>query len=590
MAMNRQTILNKPRNTKSALCRLLSYIARYRAAVVLLLILCFVANILALLGPSLAGSAIHEAEAGLGKVNFERVWYYAKWMLVCYLASSAMIIGINILMMHISKRVARQMRSDATAKIMRLPVSFFDRSKTGDILSRLFYDVDVVSTCIATNLTSILTNVVTIVGSFVMMLVISPVLIIPVLAAIPASVWFTAYMRKKTQPRYKERSKKYGALNGVAEELLTGQKAVQAYAYTGRAKERFAAVNDDAVEGYYDAEYQGCSISPTINFISNVSLALIAMFGTLLYLFGYVSLAQISSFILYSRKFSGPVDEISSVINELFSALAAAERVFQLLDEEEEQADLPNAVELTDVKGEVELDHVSFGYVPGKTVLHDLSFKVEPGQMVAIVGATGAGKTTIINLLLRFYDPESGVIRLDGRDIREYTRENLRRSYAMVLQDTWVFKGTIFENIAYGKEDATMEEVAAAAKAAHIHSFIMQLPEGYNTVITEDGGNISKGQKQLLTIARAMLYDAKVLILDEATSNVDTGTERLVQRAMRELMRNKTCFVIAHRLSTIEHADRILVLENGDVAEQGTHEELLAAEGLYKKLYMSQFA
>ena len=590
MAMNRQTILNKPRNTKSALCRLLSYIARYRAAVVLLLILCFVANILALLGPSLAGSAIHEAEAGLGKVNFERVWYYAKWMLVCYLASSAMIIGINILMMHISKRVARQMRSDATAKIMRLPVSFFDRSKTGDILSRVFYDVDVVSTCIATNLTSILTNVVTIVGSFVMMLVISPVLIIPVLAAIPASVWFTAYMRKKTQPRYKERSKKYGALNGFAEELLTGQKAVQAYAYTGRAKERFAAVNDDAVEGYYDAEYQGCSISPTINFISNVSLALIAMFGTLLYLFGYVSLAQISSFILYSRKFSGPVDEISSVINELFSALAAAERVFQLLDEEEEQADLPNAVELTDVKGEVELDHVSFGYVPGKTVLHDLSFKVEPGQMVAIVGATGAGKTTIINLLLRFYDPESGVIRLDGRDIREYTRENLRRSYAMVLQDTWVFKGTIFENIAYGKEDATMEEVAAAAKAAHIHSFIMQLPEGYNTVITEDGGNISKGQKQLLTIARAMLYDAKVLILDEATSNVDTGTERLVQRAMRELMRNKTCFVIAHRLSTIEHADRILVLENGDVAEQGTHEELLAAEGLYKKLYMSQFA
>ena len=590
MAMNRQTILNKPRNTKSALCRLLSYIARYRAAVILLLILCFVANILALLGPSLAGSAIHEAEAGLGKVNFERVWYYAKWMLVCYLASSAMIIGINILMMHISKRVARQMRSDATAKIMRLPVSFFDRSKTGDILSRVFYDVDVVSSCIATNLTSILTNVVTIVGSFVMMLVISPVLIIPVLAAIPASVWFTAYMRKKTQPRYKERSKKYGALNGFAEELLTGQKTVQAYAYTGRAKERFAAVNDDAVEGYYDAEYQGCSISPTINFISNVSLALIAMFGTLLYLFGYVSLAQISSFILYSRKFSGPVDEISSVINELFSALAAAERVFQLLDEEEEQADLPNAVELTDVKGEVELDHVSFGYVPGKTVLHDLSFKVEPGQMVAIVGATGAGKTTIINLLLRFYDPESGVIRLDGRDIREYTRENLRRSYAMVLQDTWVFKGTIFENIAYGKEDATMEEVAAAAKAAHIHSFIMQLPEGYNTVITEDGGNISKGQKQLLTIARAMLYDAKVLILDEATSNVDTGTERLVQRAMRELMRNKTCFVIAHRLSTIEHADRILVLENGDVAEQGTHEELLAAEGLYKKLYMSQFA
>ena len=590
MAMNRQTILNKPQNTKSALRRLLSYIARYRAVVILLLVLCFAANILALLGPSLAGSAIHEAEAGIGKVNFERVWYYAKWMLLCYLASSAMIIGINILMMHISKRVAGQMRSDAAAKIMRLPVRYFDRSKTGDILSRVFYDVDVVSTCIATNLTSILTNVVTIVGSFIMMVYISPVLVIVVLAAIPASVWFTAHMRKKTQPRYKERSKKYGALNGFAEELLTGQKTVQAYAYTDRAKEKFAAVNDDAVEGYYDAEYQGCAISPTINFISNASLALIAMFGTLLYMFGHVSLAQISSFILYSRKFSGPVDEISSVINELFSALAAAERVFQLLDEEEEQPDAPGAVELTDVKGEVELDHVSFGYVPGKPVLHDLSFKAEPGQMVAIVGPTGAGKTTIINLLMRFYDPEAGSIRLDGRDIREYTRESLRRSYAMVLQDTWVFRGTLFENIAYGKENATMEEVVAAAKAAHIHSFILQLPEGYNTVITEDGGNISKGQKQLLTIARAMLYDAKVLILDEATSNVDTGTERLVQKAMRELMQDKTCFVIAHRLSTIEHADRILVLEGGDVVEQGTHEQLLAAEGLYKKLYVSQFA
>ena len=589
MAMNRQTILNKPQNTQSAVRRLLAYIGRYRAVVVLLLILCFAANILALLGPGLAGSAIHEAEAGVGKVDFQRVWYYAKWMLVCYLASSAMIIGINILMMHISKRVAKQMRSDATAKIMRLPVSYFDRSKTGDILSRVFYDVDVVSTCIATNLTGILTNVITIVGSFAMMVWISPVLVIVVLAAIPASVWFTAYMRKKTQPRYRARSQKYGALNGLAEEMLTGRKTVQAYASTARAKEKFAAVNDAAVEGYYDAEYQGCSISPTINFISNASLALIALFGTLLYMFGFVSLAQISSFILYSRKFSGPVDEISSVINELFSALAAAERVFQLLDEEEEQPDSSNAVELTDVRGEVELDHVRFGYVPGKQVLHDLSFKVEPGQMVAIVGPTGAGKTTIINLLLRFYDPEEGSIRLDGRDIREYSRASLRRACAMVLQDTWVFGGTIFENIAYGKENATMDEVVAAAKAAHIHSFIMQLPKGYDTVIAEDGGNISKGQKQLLTIARAMLYEAKVLILDEATSNVDTGTERLVQKAMRELMRDKTCFVIAHRLSTIEHADCILVLDGGDVVEQGTHAELLAANGAYKKLYAAQF-
>ena len=589
MAMNRQTIMNKPKDTKSTLRRLLSYIARYKAVLVVLLLLCFAANVLALIGPSLAGSAIHEAEAGAGLVNFGKVLYYVKWMLICYLVSSVMTIAINVIMMHVSKRVARQMRGDTFRKLSRLPVSYFDRSQTGDILSRVFYDVDVVSTCIATNLTSILTNVVTIVGSFVMMLVISPVLIVPVLAAIPASVWFTARMRKKTQPQYKERSRKYGALNGFVEELLSGHKTIQAYAYTDKAKGKFAAVNQTAADGYYEAEYLGVSISPTINFISNVSLALIALFGALLYMFHIVSLGQISSFILYSRKFSGPVDEISSVINELFSALAAAERVFQLLDEEEEQPDVPGAVELTDVRGQVALDHVSFGYVPETTVLHDLSFKADPGKLIAIVGPTGAGKTTIINLLLRFYDPKAGSVRLDGRDIRDYTRESLRRSYAMVLQDTWVFGGTVFENIAYGKKDATMEEVVAAAKAAHIHSFIMRMPKGYDTVITEDGGNISKGQKQLLTIARAMLYDAKVLILDEATSNVDTGTERMVQAAMRDLMKDKTCFVIAHRLSTIEHADHILVLENGDVVEQGTHEQLLSAGGVYRKLYAAQF-
>ena len=589
MAINRQTIMNKPKDTKSTLRRLLSYIARYKAVLVILLLLCFAANVLALIGPGLAGSAIHEAEAGVGQVDFGKVLYYVKWMLICYLASSLMIIAINMIMMHISKRVARQMRSDTFRKLTRLSVSYFDRSQTGDILSRVFYDVDVVSTCIATNLTGILTNVVTIVGAFVMMLVISPVLIVPVLAAIPVSVWFTTHMRKKTQPKYRERSQKYGALNGFVEELLTGQKTLQAYACTDKTKEKFAAVNQTACDGYYEAQFLGVSISPTINFVSNVSLALIALFGALLYMFGVVSLGQISSFILYSRKFSGPVDEISSVINELFSALAAAERVFQLLDEAEEEPDGANAVELTGVKGDVELKNVRFGYVPETTVLHDLSFKAEPGELIAIVGPTGAGKTTIINLLMRFYDAEAGSITLDGTDIRDCTRQSVRRSYAMVLQDTWVFHGTIFENIAYGREGATMEEVMAAAKAARIHSFIMRLPEGYHTVISEDGGSISKGQKQLLTIARAMLYDARILILDEATSNVDTGTERLVQQAMRELMRGKTCFVIAHRLSTIEHADHILVLDHGGVAERGTHEELLRKKGIYHKLYAAQF-
>jgi ATP-binding cassette subfamily B protein len=302
-----------------------------------------------------------------------------------------------------------------------------------------------------------------------------------------------------------------------------------------------------------------------------------------------VTLGQISSFVLYSRKFSGPINEIANIINEIFSALAASERVFALLDETEEVKDIYGAKELTDCQGEVEMRHVSFGYLPGKTILKDLSFTAKPGRTIAIVGPTGAGKTTIINLLMRFYDPQSGEIRVDGREHREYTMESLRRSYAMVLQDTWVFSGTIFDNIAYGKENATMDEVVKAAKAAKIHSYIMGLPQGYNTVISEDGGNISKGQKQLLTIARAMLYDTNMLILDEATSNVDTGTERQVQKAMAELMKGRTCFVIAHRLSTIQHADNILVVDHGDVVEMGKHEELMAQKGFYYKLYASQF-
>ncbi len=584
------TVMKKPKDTRGALRRIFSYLADYRLILFLVIALCLVSNILALLGPNLAGGAIDAvARAGAGKVDFDRIGYYVKRMLLVYLTSSLLTILINIIMVRVSKLIARNMRRDVFRKLMRLPVGYFDRNPAGDIISRVSYDIDVVGTCLATDVVAILTSVVTVIGSLIMMLTISPVLSIVVLVTIPLSVGYTMWMRKKTQPRYAKRSKNYGRMNGFVEEMLSGQKTIQAYAYEDKVCENFDAVNRGAADAYHDAEHYGITIGVTMGCINNISLALIAMLGATLYMFSAVTLGQISSFVLYSRKFSGPINEIANVINELFSALAAAERVFKLLDETEEVADVPGAKALENVRGRVELEKVSFGYDPDKIILHSLNLDAQPGSQIAIVGPTGAGKTTIINLLMRFYDVNGGQIRVDGGEIRDYTRSSLRGAYAMVLQDTWVFQGTIFDNIAYGKEDATMDDVVRAAKAAHIHSFIMRLPDGYRTVIGEDGGNISKGQKQLLTIARAMLYDAKMLILDEATSNVDTGTERQVQKAMRELMRGKTCFTIAHRLSTIQNADKILVVDHGDVVEQGTHESLMRQKGFYYKLYAAQF-
>ena len=580
----------KPKDTRGTLLRMFSYLAAHKFLLLAVIAMSFAANVLSLLGPSYAGSAINEANAGMGKVNFDRVYFYAGRMLIAYISSSVLTLVINALMVHISKWIARKMRRDVFDKLMRLPVNFFDRNTTGDIISRVSYDIDVVSTSIATDVAQIVTSFVTVVGAFAMMLMISPVMSVVVVITVPASIVYTAYMRRKVKPRYSRRSKNYGIMNGFVEEMFSGQKTIQAYACEDRICGRFDKVNGDAAEAYYDAEYYGCTIGPTMNCISNSSLALIAILGSVLFMSGRVNLGQVSSFVLYSRKFAGPINEIANIVNELFAALSAAERVFALLDQEEESADGETAAVLTDVQGRVELEQVSFGYDPGKTILHDLSMEARPGELIAIVGPTGAGKTTIINLLMRFYDVNSGQIRVDGHSVQELTRSSLRGAYAMVLQDTWVFSGTIFQNIAYGKEGATREEVVAAAKAARIHPFIMRLPQGYDTVISEDGGNISKGQKQLLTIARAMLYDARMLILDEATSNVDTGTEREVQKAMRELMTGKTCFVIAHRLSTIQNADNILVVNHGDVVEQGTHDALMAKKGFYYQLYASQFS
>lgn len=585
----RDTIRKKPKDTKGTLRRLLFYVGQYKWILALVFVLCFTSNILALLGPSLAGSAINEAAAGAGKVNFDKVFYYTKRMFICYVLSSLITISINIVMMYISKWITGKMRKDVFDKLMRLPVGYFDRNPAGDIISRVSYDIDVVSTCMSTDIVQILTSLVTVAGSFAMMLYISPILAGIVVITIPVAIIYTSKMRTITQPRFVNRSKRYGIMNGFVEEMFSGQKTIMAYAYENQVAEKFGQINQKAADAYYDADYYGVSIGPTVGSINNLGLCLIAVFGSFFYMMGRISLGQISSFVLYSRKFSGPINEAANIMNELYSALAAAERVFTLLDEAEELADCEGAKELSSAEGNVALQNVYFGYEKGKTIIHNLNLTADAGKLIAIVGPTGAGKTTIINLLMRFYDVDAGRILVEGEDIRNYTRKSLRGAYAMVLQDTWVFKGTIFDNIAYGKEGATMEEVVEAAKAAHIHSFIMRLPQGYKTVISEDGGNISKGQKQLLTIARAMLYDARMLILDEATSNVDTGTERKIQKAMRELMKDKTCFVIAHRLSTIQNADHILVIDHGDVVEQGNHESLMRQKGFYYKLYAAQF-
>lgn len=580
---------HRPKDARGALRGLWGYLCRYRFLLLLAMFLTVSGNLLALIGPKLSGRAIDAIEPGKGAVDFDTVFHYAGLMVIFYIVSSFFSYLLSVVMQTISRRMARQMRDDVFQKLLALPVGYFDTHLSGDIISRVSYDIDVINTSLSTDLVQVCASVITVVGSFVMMVSIEPKLVLVMAVTIPMSVLYTKYMAGKTRPLFSTRSAKLGAMNGFVEEMVGGQKTIGAYAREEVVTKRFDRINEEAVDAYYTADYYSCLVGPTVNFINNLSLALVTVFGAILYLLGSLTLGNISSFVLYSRKFSGPINEAANIISELQSALAAAERVFKLMGEEPETPDAAGAQPLENIRGNVEMKGVSFGYTAERTIIKNLYMTAKAGSMIAIVGPTGAGKTTIINLLMRFYDVDAGGIYVDGHEGRELTRESLRRAFAMVLQDTWVFGGTIFENIAYGKEDATMEEVVAAAKAAHIHSYIMRLPEGYQTILSENGVNISKGQKQLLTIARAMLLDAKMLILDEATSNVDTRTEMRIQKAMRHLMAGKTCFVIAHRLSTIQHADCILVVDGGDVVEQGTHRELMSKKGVYHQLYASQF-
>ena len=586
---NRNEAAQSRRYSAKTILRLGKYMLQYKWMLGLAAVCTLGSNLFSLIGPKLTGLCIGAVEPGRGAVDFGAVFYYAAWMAGFYVVSALMSYGLQVLMLTISRRVVFRMRQEVFEKLMALPVGDFDTHQTGDVISRISYDIDTVNASLSNDLVQLLTTVITVAGALVMMVTISPRLVLVFAFTVPLSLFITKYITGRTRPLFRKRSASLGELNGFVEEMISGQKTLKVYGREEYTQSRFDRKNKEAVEAYYQAEYYGSVVGPCVNFINNLSLSLISVFGALLYLGGAMSVGDISSFVLYSRKFSGPINEAANIFSELQSALAAAERVFRLMDEETESADAPGAGELVRVRGDVRLQHVNFGYEPGRMILRNLSLEAHPGRLIAIVGPTGAGKTTLINLLMRFYDPQSGEILVDGQNALSYTRSSLRRAYAMVLQDTWLFHGTIYENLAYGKMDAGREEVEAAAKAARIHSFIMRLPQGYETVISEDGGNISKGQKQLLTIARAMLYDARMLILDEATSNVDTGTERRIQKAMRELMKDKTCFVIAHRLSTIRNADHILVVDHGDVVEQGDHESLMARRGFYYKLYASQF-
>lgn len=578
----------KPRNAKGTILRLFQTMLHERALFVLALGLTLAGNLLGLVGPSLAGEAI-DAIGAPGGIAWNVIARKCALMLACYAGSALLSYLLSLLMIHISRGVVYRMREQAFDRLMRLPVGFYDRNPSGDIISRISYDVDTVNTSLSNDIVQILSTVVTVVGSLGFMVAISPKLLLVFCVTVPLSFYAARRRATVTKPLFRARSRKLGELNSLVEEQLSGLTTLRAYCREDATIDKFDAINEEAVEAYYRSEYEGSVVGPLVNFINNLSLALVSVFGALLFCAGQMTIGSISSFILYSRKFSGPINEAANVFAELQSALAAAERVFALIDEPIEPEDAPDARALTQVEGHVELDHVTFGYEENQPILRDFCVDAKPGRLIAVVGPTGAGKTTLISLLMRFYDAQQGCIRVDGSDVHELTRDSLRAAYAMVLQDTWLFHGTVYENLAYGNDRATREQVVAAAKAAHADGFIRRLPQGYDTLLTDDGANISKGQKQLLTIARAMLLDSRMVILDEATSNVDTRVEKLIQKAMRRLMAGKTCFVIAHRLSTIESADEILVVNHGEIVEHGTHQKLMEKQGFYYNMYRAQF-
>lgn len=587
----------KAKDLKGALGKILRYMGKYKIAVVFVMIIAACSTVFSVLGPKVLGKAttglaegLMAKVAGTGGIDFSYIGKVLLFVLGLYLLSSVLSFVQGWIMTGITQKICYRMRKEITEKINRMPMKYFESRTYGEVLSRITNDVDTLGMGLNQSVTQIITSTATIIGVLVMMLSISPLMTLIALVVLPVSGLCVSLVVKKSQKHFITQQEYLGHINGQVEESYGGHLVIKAYNKEDEMIARFNRTNDVLYTSAWKSQFLSGIMMPIMQFVGNLGYAAVALSGGMLAIRGVITIGDIQAFIQYVKSFTQPIQQIAQVTNQVQSMAAAAERVFEFLEEEEEDQVVEHPADVTKVIGNVAFDHVSFGYNPNQLIVHDFSAQVAAGQKIAIVGLTGAGKTTMVKLLMRFYDVNSGSIRIDGHDIREFNRRELRDAFGMVLQDTWLFKGSIMENIRYGRLDATDEEVVAAAKAAHADHFIRTLPGGYEMELNEDASNISQGQKQLLTIARAILADNRILILDEATSSVDTRTEELIQSAMDNLMKGRTSFVIAHRLSTIKNADIILVMKDGDIIEQGSHEELLEQGGFYADLYNSQFA